>query len=349
MSLSPLVSVVLPCFDAERFLPEALNSLLGQTYGHLEIIAIDDGSRDATPGILEESAARDERVRILRNGTNLGLIRTLNRGVAEARGEFIARMDADDISAPHRIDRQVEALALRPEIGVVATGVEPINEEGHAVGRPVRPRSLEPGAARFMALFATPLVHPTLLARASVMQTHSYGASDDSLHTEDYELFTRMLATGVEILNLDEPLVAYRVGSEGVSRRHETIQVDNFVACARRHLERTLGLRPKPGAHRVLVNRIDRAVTARDLGEGLRCLDRIEEAFMAREPRSALEIAGIADEQRVDILVQAALKGTTAVRLAAVGLTLRYGRRLLSPRARRYLGAKYQRGGRPSR
>ena len=240
MSLSPLVSVVLPCFEAERFLPEALESLLSQTHGDLEIIAIDDGSRDATPGILEKSAATDERVRILRNGTNLGLIRTLNRGVAEARGEFIARMDADDISAPHRIERQVEALALRAEIGVVATGFEPINEVGHAVGRPVRPRSLEPGAARFMALFATPLVHPTLLARSSVMQTHPYGAFDDSLHTEDYELFTRMLAAGVGFLNLDEPLVAYRVGSESVSRRHETIQVDNFVACARRHLERTL-------------------------------------------------------------------------------------------------------------
>ena len=88
-------------------------------------------------------------------------------------------------------------------------------------------------------------------------------------------------------------------------------------------------------------------MTARDLGEGLRCLDRIEETFMAREPRSALEIAGIANEQRVDILVQAALKGTPAVRLAAGGLALRYGRGLLSPRARRYLVAKYRRRGAP--
>jgi glycosyltransferase involved in cell wall biosynthesis len=349
MNLPRLVSVVLPCFDAERFLPEALHSLLTQTHGDLEIIAIDDGCQDATPDILEAFAARDERVRILRNGTNLGLISTLNRGVAEARGELIARMDADDISAPSRIERQVEALALRPEIGVVATGVELIDEEGRAIGRPVRPRSLEPGAARFMALFATPLTHPTLLARAPVMRTHSYGASEDSLHTEDYELFTRMLAAGVGFLNLDEPLVAYRVGSEGVSRRHEKVQVENFVACARRHLEQTLGLQPKPGAHRVLVNRIDRAVTARDLGEGLRCLDRIEETFMAREPRSALEIAGIANEQRVDILVQAALKGAPAVRVAAGWLALRYGRGLLSPRARRYLGTKYRRGRRPIR
>ena len=95
----PLVSVVLPCFNAERFLPAALDSLLRQTYRDLEILAVDDGSRDDTPRILEAYAGRDPRVRVLTNDSNLGLVPTLNRGVAEARGDFIARMDADDVSA----------------------------------------------------------------------------------------------------------------------------------------------------------------------------------------------------------------------------------------------------------
>ena len=338
-----LVSVVLPCFDAERFLPEALDSLLAQTYEDLEIIAIDDGSADATPDVLSRYAARDARVRVLRNERNRGLIPTLNRGVADARGEFIARMDADDVSALRRIERQVQALVLRPEVDVVASGVELIDEGGRALGRRVRPRAMEPAAARFMALFATPVAHPTVLARASVMKAHSYGISNDSLHTEDYELFTRMLIAGVAFMNIDEPLVAWRVSSSSVSRRHESIQIENFVACARHQVERTLGFRPEPGAHRVLVNRIDGDVTARDLSAGLRLLDRIEVDFAAREPGAASEIAGIADEQRVDILVQANLRGRPRLRLAAVALALRYARRLVSPRALRYTAEKLPR------
>ena len=335
-----LVSVVLPCFNAERFLPEALDSLLRQSYRDLEVLALDDGSRDATPRILESYAAQDTRVRILANDRNLGLIPTLNRGVAEARGDFIARMDADDVAAPTRLERQVEALTVRPEIDVVGTGIELIGEAGRRSRRQAPVRCREPGAARFMALFATPLAHPTILARASVMRAHPYGTSPDSLHTEDYDLFTRMLDARVEFLNLDEQLVTVRVNEGSVSRRHEAIQVANFVACARRHLERTLDLKPDPTVHRVLVNRMDDAVSARDLEAGLRCLDRLEAAFLSREPGAMRGVVGIADEQRVDVLVQAALKGTPRVRLAAGRLAGHYGRRLRSRRARRYLAGK---------
>jgi glycosyltransferase involved in cell wall biosynthesis len=338
-----VVSVVLPCFDSERFVAQALESMLRQTYRDLEILAIDDGSRDSTLRILQEYAERDARVRVLANPTNRGLIETLNRGVAEARGELIARMDADDVAAPERIERQVEVLVRRPEIGVVGTGIALVDEDGLLLGRRAPVRCVEPAGARFMALFATPLAHPTLLARAAVMKAHPYGVSPDSLHTEDYELFTRMLAAGVAFLNLNEQLVSLRVRRGGVSRHHERQQVANFVACARRYLAQTLDLRPDPGPHRVLVNRIDREVSAGDLEEGLRCLDLIEQRFLAREPQAAPEIRGIADEQRVDILLQAALKGAVGARLAAGPLALRYRSRLVSPRARRYLAGKLRR------
>jgi len=336
----PLVSVVLPCYEAERFLAEALDSLLGQTYGELEILAIDDGSSDGTLGILEEFAARDERVRVLRNPENQGVIRTLNRGVAEARGEIIARMDADDVAAPARIERQVEVLAGRPEIDLVGTGVEVVDGE---TGRRLRPRPvrcLEPGGARFAALFATPAMHMTIAARTTAMRAHPYGGTPDSLHTEDYEMFARMLDEGAGICSIDEPLMTVRVDPRGVSLRHEEIQVENFVRCAGRHLERTLGACPEPAVHRVLVNRIDDTVGPSDLREGLCWLDRIEREFLQREPDAIADVGRAADLQRVDILVQAALKGSPAVRLAAAPLALRYGRRLLSPPARHYLAGK---------
>jgi glycosyltransferase involved in cell wall biosynthesis len=336
----PLVSVLLPCFDAERFVGAALDSLLDQTYGELEILAIDDASGDGTLGILEAYAVRDERVRVLRNERNLGLIATLNRGVAEARGELIARMDADDVSARRRIERQLEALRLRPGVDVIGTAIELVDGGS---GRRLRPRPLRcltPEGARFTALFATPVAHVTILARAAAMRAHPYGTSPDSLHTEDYELFTRMLADGVGFCNVDEPLMTVRVDPRGVSLRHEEIQVENFVACAADHLERTLGMRPGPAAGRVLVNRIDGTVGARDLREGLRWLDRVEREFLRREPGAAAEVRRAADLQRADVLVQAALRGRPGVRAAAAPLALRYARRLLSPPARRYLAGK---------
>jgi glycosyltransferase involved in cell wall biosynthesis len=336
----PLVSVLFPCFDVERFVGDALDSLLAQTYGSLEILAIDDASGDGTGRILEGYAARDDRVRVLRNERNLGLIGTLNRGVGEARGELIARMDADDVAASGRIERQVEALLRRPEIDVMGTAIAIIGSgRGRALGpRPVR--CVSPGGARFTALFATPVVHATILARAPVMRAHPYGTSPDSLHAEDYEMFTRMLEDGAGFGNVAEPLMTVRANQQSVSLRHEQTQVTNFVACAARHLERTLGIRPDPGAHRVLVNRMDETVTGRDLGDGLDLLDRVERMFVAREPRAAGEIRRSADLQRVDILVQAALKAPPAVRLRAAGGALRHGRRLLAAGPRGYLASK---------
>jgi glycosyltransferase involved in cell wall biosynthesis len=330
----------MPCYDAERTLPAALDSLLGQTFGDFEILAIEDGSGDGTLGILEEYAAREDRMRVLRNETNLGVIRTLNRGVAEARGELVARMDADDMAAPTRIERQVEVLASRPEIDLVGTGVEVVDGATDRRLRPRPVRCLGPGGARFAALLTTPVMHMTIVARAMAMRAYPYGGTAESLHTEDYEMFARMLADGLGFCNIDEPLMTVRADPTSVSARHELIQVDNFVRCAARHLERTLGVRPEPAAQRVLVNRIDDTVGAGDLRAGLRWLDRIEREFLRREPGAAREVRRAADLQRVDILVQAALKGSPAVRLAAGPLALRYGRRLLSPPARRYLTGK---------
>src|SRR5437588_11852113 len=102
-----LVSVVLPCFNAEPVVRDALDSLVRQTYEDLEIVALDDGSSDGTARILQEYAARDSRVRVFASASNEGVVGTLNRGVREASGEFIARMDADDVAAPERIERQV--------------------------------------------------------------------------------------------------------------------------------------------------------------------------------------------------------------------------------------------------
>jgi glycosyltransferase involved in cell wall biosynthesis len=341
-----LVTVVLPCHDVEVWVDAALDAILAQSWTELDVLAVDDGSRDGTRARLDDRAERDARVRVVVNEGNLGLIETLNRAVADARGAFVARMDADDLCHPERIARQVARLDAHPEVGVIGTGAWTVDGEGRRVGtRPAR--CTTPAGARFLGLLATPLVHGSIVARVEVMRAHRYGAGEDSAHTEDYELFARMLAEGVGLANLPDELYGLRVHPGSVSRAHEDVQVDNFVACARRHLARTVDVDVAEGAHRVLVNRMRPSTTADHLRDGMRALDLLERTFLEREEGAAAEVRAVAAQQRVDILGQALLKGSTAVRAAAVPLLARHAPSLLSASGRRHLALKLARGDDP--
>ncbi|HSG08330.1 MAG TPA: glycosyltransferase family 2 protein [Longimicrobiales bacterium] len=335
-----MVSVVLPCHQAAPFVREAMESLTRQTYSDLEILALDDGSTDETRAILDRYAGTDRRVRVIASDVNRGLVATLNQGVAQSGGEFIARMDADDISRPDRIRKQVELLRAHPDVGVVSVGAELMGPDGRAIrGMPVRCAS--PDGARFMGLFAIPLVHAAIVARAEVLKSHPYATDTVAVHTEDYELFSRMLRSGVKLANVDERLYSIRVHGASVSRRFEGIQVDHFVTCARLHLEQVLGEAVPQAPHRVLVNRISDVVQAADLRAGLRLLDRLESLHELQSPSARNEIGAIAAQQRADILIQALLKGAPAVRRAAVPLSLRYLPGFLTPSSVRYVLSKF--------
>lgn len=336
----PLVSVVLPCYQAERHLQEALDSLLRQTHRHLEVVAVDDGSTDGTAGILSTTARADPRVRILTQPENRGLVAALNRGVEAARGELVARMDADDVALPDRVARQVAALERWPGTDVVGTGVRLVDEEGRPMEqRP--PRARTPVGCRFLSYLATPLVHPSILARARVLRAHPYRKAPETLHAEDYELFARMVRDGVVLRNLEEPLLLLRQGGGSVSRRFEEVQVANFVLCAREHLESGLGEAPDPRVHAVLVNRMGRSTDAAALRRGLRLLDALEQRFLAdAAPVDRDEIRAVAHQQRVDVLLQALRRGSLGVRVAAVGEALRPPWSLVSSHGRRHLATK---------
>lgn len=342
-----LVTVVLPCHDVEPWVDGALDAILGQSWTALDVLAVDDGSVDGTRARLEDRAAQDARLRVVVNERNLGLIETLNRAVADAPGAYIARMDADDLCHAERIERQMALLDAQPDVGVVGTGAWTADPTGRRVGaRPAR--CTTPAGARFLGLMATPLVHGSLLARAEVMRAHRYGAGEHARHTEDYELFTRMLAAGVALANLDDELYGLRVHPGSVSRAHEELQVENFVRCARRHLARTVDLDVAEGAHRVLVNRMRPSTTVEDLRGGLGALDALEGLFLETEEGAAAEIRAIAAQQRVDVLGQALLKGSGTVRAAAVPLLARHAPSLLSASGRRHLALKLARGEGPT-
>jgi glycosyltransferase involved in cell wall biosynthesis len=205
------VSVVLPVRDGERFLAEALESILRQTYADLEVVVVDDGSTDGTADVL--AGFRDERLRVVRQEP-AGLVAALQRGVAEARAPLIARMDADDVSEPERLERQVELLGRRPRVGMVATWVAVIDEEGRELRREVQPSAHEDLARRL--LLRNPFQHGSVLLRRDALEAVG-GYRADYGANEDYDLWRR-LTRSWELACVPEVLYRYRVHAGAVTQ-----------------------------------------------------------------------------------------------------------------------------------
>jgi hypothetical protein len=218
----PLVSVILPVFNAERYVGAAIQSILGQTLSDFELIVIDDGSTDAS--LKRVAALSDPRVRVLVNPGNLGLVRTLNRGVDTARGRFVARMDADDVAHSRRLERQVQHLDSTGA-DVCGTWIRFFGAENRVVRYPAS----HDGICLRM-LFETPMAHPTVLARRELLCGAPYDPA--FLHAEDYELWSRLIRQGARLANLSEVLLDYRVHSLQVSsaQRPEQLQCADRIA-----------------------------------------------------------------------------------------------------------------------
>ena len=200
--MTATVSVVLPFRNAERWLGKALRSLRQQTSKIFEIIAIDDGSDDLSGHIVEVEATRGLPIRLIRAERHYGIVHSLNLGLAAAKGQFIARMDADDVCAPNRLQRQ---LAFLNQTGIDICGSWFV-EFGQGIRRTVRWPTSET-ALRAAMLFQNPLCHPTIMARREVFEQFNYRY--DYQLAEDYDLFGRASAK-FRIANVPEPLLLYR-------------------------------------------------------------------------------------------------------------------------------------------
>ena len=231
MAASPLVTVLLAVADGERYLPTALESILRQTLKDLELLVVDDGSTDATPAILE--AVEDARLRVLRNEQRLGLAASLNRGLDEASARYIARLDADDVAMPRRLERQLERVQADPRIGILGTATLELDAASRPGDLARMPSGT--GAVRWAALFGAPFYHPTVLVDRDVLDRHGLRYDPTYLETEDYDLWTRLLAHA-DGDNLSEPLLLYRVHVDQASRRRRDLQRDFQLKVALREI-----------------------------------------------------------------------------------------------------------------
>ena len=222
----PLVSVLLASRNGERYLDQALASLAAQTWGALEVVAVDDGSSDATPRVLEAFAATHLRVRVLRT-TGVGLAGALALAAAHASGELFARQDDDDRSHPERLERQVRYLATHSECDVLGTEATMIDE----LGRPLRPYGvpLAPTAIRHATRRDSPFVHGSVVMRRTAYE-HAGGYRPMFRSSEDLDLWLRMAPE--RFANLPDALYEWRWhGAGGFARRRDAMI--EFAAIAR--------------------------------------------------------------------------------------------------------------------
>ena len=217
-STSPLISVIIPAFNAELYIQEALESVCSQTYLNLEIIIINDGSSDRTREIIEQF--QDTRI-LLISRENRGLIATLNEAIEISRGDYIARMDADDICLGTRLDRQVQYLRKHHNIGLLFTGIEYVDENGRELRKKVsaKSRKLEP----VELLFGCPVCHPTAMFDMTKLKKSDIQYDKAYCLAEDFELWTRLVnITEIGIIN--EVLFKYRIHPNSITSKNNEKQ-----------------------------------------------------------------------------------------------------------------------------
>ena len=234
----PRVSILLPVKNEEQFLPLALASMFRQTLADWELIAVDDGSTDATAAILVEAAARDSRVRVVPFHGH-GLVAALNAGLAACRSPLVARMDGDDISHPLRLEAQEAFLRNNPEIGLVACRFRHFPRQSLRVGMlsyETWQNSLGDHEMVVRDIFVeSPFVHPSVMFRKS--EVVRVGGYREMGWAEDYDLWHRLAAAGTRFARLPQTLFFWRDRPERATRTLEEYSTENFRACKLHYLQ----------------------------------------------------------------------------------------------------------------
>jgi glycosyltransferase EpsE len=214
--MQPRVSVIIGVYNCATTLVESLDSIAGQTYTDWEIILCDDGSSDDTLQVAREWARRAPRTKVLVNEQNMGLARTLDRCVAEARGELLARQDGDDISEPDRFAKLVAAMDAHPEVAVISSWMTCFDQNG--VWGMVRTKPF-PVPKDFLS--GSPICHaPCMMRRTAVEAVGGYGAQRWVHQVEDVFLWFRLYAAGYRAMNIQEALYRVRDDENARSRRN---------------------------------------------------------------------------------------------------------------------------------
>ncbi len=236
----PRVSIVGGAYNVTAYhsFEKSIESILSQTFSDFELILCDDGSSDGTYARLSEFAERDSRIKLLKNEENLGLAASLNKCIAAASGEYIARHDCDDMAATDRLEKQVLYLDSHPEVGVLGTAARLFDENG-VFGEVSFPEVVK----KTDFLFNSPMQHGSVMFRREVLlAANCYRVAKETRRTEDYDLFMR-IALFSQLHNLPEPLYYFCEDKNTVARRKYKYRIDE--AKVRWRGFKALGLLPR--------------------------------------------------------------------------------------------------------
>lgn len=289
---NPAVSVLMAVCNGQPYLKKAIDSLLVQTFDDFEFVIVDDASTDRTPEILDEYRAQDARIRIIRNNCNLGLSASLNKGLRVCGAPLVARADDDDVYRRDRLAKQVAFIRANPDVGVVSSAVNRIDQDGKYMATKHFPETHE--LIRFNLMFDCCIRHPTTMYRKNTV-VGAGGYNEDERYSnvcEDYELWERLL-DHTQFATLSEPLVDYRLYSESLTQsRYNSEEEDVSLHVSRRMLSEYLG--DEITVEDAYSARVTLFKTWWDLSEdvlsrGLRILKDIYSVAQRREPTHVLE------------------------------------------------------------
>ena len=231
----PKITVLMPFYNGEKYLRDSISSILDQTYTDFEFLIINDGSTDNSIEIVK--TYEDPRIRFVHNDINIGLTKSLNKGLRIARGEYIARMDADDISHPERFDKQIKFLDKNQDIGVCGTFAKTFGSVESIWKHP-----LEDDHIRAEMIFTNPFIHSSVVLRSRVLKEHKIFYEESRRFSQDYELWVR-LSGYTKLANLNNILVFHRLHDESAGGIYNVRQKDsgNIVKLAQ---IKKLGINP---------------------------------------------------------------------------------------------------------
>jgi len=278
----PRVTVLLSVYNGDRFLREAIDSVLSQTWNDFELLVVNDASTDGTAAILE--SYNDPRVHIVTTASRIGFPLSLNCGLAHARGEYVARIDADDVALPQRLAEQVRYLDHHPDVGLVASAIDIIDEEGTKIGIEDSTRSSE--ELYYLLTFKSCVAHSSVMFRRALIL--GIGGYDESVkYAEDYDLWMRV-SRRARIAKLDKILTQLRYTEKSISSRYKAEQAASARKIVLKNLQTLMGdsinVNEALCFHDVWYKR-DLSITYSSLLQ----LERIHERLLAEYPKGLRE------------------------------------------------------------
>jgi len=221
--MSPRVSVIMPMYNAESYLKDAVDSILNQTFQDFELIILDDASTDNSTSILDSYS--DSRIVRYTSDKNIGLANILNIGLKMAKGEYIARMDSDDISLPARLQIEVDYLDSHPKIDLVSCGMQQFDLANRTM---LYKESF--WLVCYNAFFFSPILHASSMWRKKSFEDNALCYRQERVPSEDYDLWVRALCKGLKLINIPEVLYKYRIhGNQNTTNQDLCKQMDGEI------------------------------------------------------------------------------------------------------------------------